>query len=138
MSGSADMAAYGSARKAGARGSNESLTGQPWAAVVVIAGLLRVRGGVTRREGRMMPIMSPGSVAVITCPVTSAAGELAARSGQGPSFARLSQVLGAVAQSGSAPRSHRGGQGFKSPQLHLRGLIQTRPGTRRRGCRRLS
>src|SRR6478609_260297 len=25
---------------------------------------------------------------------------------------------GAVAQSGSAPRSHRGGQGFKSPQLH--------------------
>ena len=26
--------------------------------------------------------------------------------------------LGAVAQSGSAPRSHRGGQGFKSPQLH--------------------
>src|SRR5580704_13710781 len=34
------------------------------------------------------------------------------------SFATLSQVLGAVAQSGSAPRSHRGGQGFKSPQLH--------------------
>ena len=33
-------------------------------------------------------------------------------------FATLSQVLGAVAQSGSAPRSHRGGQGFKSPQLH--------------------
>src|SRR5580704_2196877 len=66
----------------------------------------------------MMPIMSPGGVAVITCPVTSVAGELAARSGQGPSFARLSQVLGAVAQSGSAPRSHRGGQGFKSPQLH--------------------
>src|SRR5699024_12658212 len=27
-------------------------------------------------------------------------------------------VLGAVAQSGSAPRSHRGGQGFESPQLH--------------------
>ena len=26
--------------------------------------------------------------------------------------------LGAVAQSGSAPRSHRGGQGFESPQLH--------------------
>ena len=25
---------------------------------------------------------------------------------------------GAVAQSGSAPRSQRGGQGFKSPQLH--------------------
>ncbi len=25
---------------------------------------------------------------------------------------------GAVAQTGSAPRSHRGGQGFKSPQLH--------------------
>src|SRR6201986_4829437 len=38
--------------------------------------------------------------------------------GQGRLFARLSQVLGAVAQSGSAPRSHRGGQGFKSPQLH--------------------
>ena len=38
--------------------------------------------------------------------------------GQGTSFARLTQVLGAVAQSGSAPRSHRGGQGFKSPQLH--------------------
>ena len=34
------------------------------------------------------------------------------------SFARLTDVLGAVAQSGSAPRSHRGGQGFKSPQLH--------------------
>src|ERR1035441_9415518 len=39
-------------------------------------------------------------------------------SGQGTSFARLTQVLGAVAQSGSAPRSHRGGQGFESPQLH--------------------
>ena len=38
--------------------------------------------------------------------------------GQGPVFATLTQVLGAVAQSGSAPRSHRGGQGFKSPQLH--------------------
>jgi hypothetical protein len=38
--------------------------------------------------------------------------------GQRGSFARLTQVLGAVAQSGSAPRSHRGGQGFKSPQLH--------------------
>ena len=38
--------------------------------------------------------------------------------GHGGSFARLTQVLGAVAQSGSAPRSHRGGQGFKSPQLH--------------------
>src|SRR5271169_5467505 len=38
--------------------------------------------------------------------------------GQGTWFARLTQVLGAVAQSGSAPRSHRGGQGFKSPQLH--------------------
>jgi hypothetical protein len=37
---------------------------------------------------------------------------------QPPSFARLTEVLGAVAQSGSAPRSHRGGQGFKSPQLH--------------------
>jgi hypothetical protein len=33
-------------------------------------------------------------------------------------FATLSAVPGAVAQSGSAPRSHRGGQGFKSPQLH--------------------
>src|SRR4029077_16301757 len=29
-----------------------------------------------------------------------------------------SRPVGAVAQSGSAPRSHRGGQGFKSPQLH--------------------
>src|ERR1700729_713337 len=38
--------------------------------------------------------------------------------GQGCWFARLAQVLGAVAQAGSAPRSHRGGQGFKSPQLH--------------------
>jgi hypothetical protein len=33
-------------------------------------------------------------------------------------FATLAAGLGAVAQSGSAPRSHRGGQGFKSPQLH--------------------
>src|SRR6266702_7283865 len=40
------------------------------------------------------------------------------RRGQALWFARLAQVLGAVAQSGSAPRSHRGGQGFKSPQLH--------------------
>ena len=47
-------------------------------------------------------------------------------------FARLSGVLltlstvpGAVAQSGSAPRSHRGGQGFESPQLHLRGSTRT-------------
>src|SRR6185437_12886065 len=38
--------------------------------------------------------------------------------GQASWFARLTQVLGAVAQSGSAPRSHREGQGFKSPQLH--------------------
>src|SRR5215831_9690568 len=37
---------------------------------------------------------------------------------QAPAFATLTAVLGAVAQSGSAPRSHRGGQGFKSPQLH--------------------
>ncbi len=28
-------------------------------------------------------------------------------------------LVGAVAQSGSAPRSHRGGQGFESPQLHM-------------------
>ena len=40
------------------------------------------------------------------------------RSRQRRGFATLAQVLGAVAQSGSAPRSHRGGQGFKSPQLH--------------------
>ena len=33
-------------------------------------------------------------------------------------FATLATGLGAVAQSGSAPRSHRGGQGFESPQLH--------------------
>src|SRR5580693_8120561 len=39
-------------------------------------------------------------------------------SGPRLSFATLTGVLGAVAQSGSAPRSHRGGQGFKSPQLH--------------------
>src|SRR5580658_9632830 len=39
-------------------------------------------------------------------------------SGQGRRFATLAQVLGAVAQSGSAPRSHRGGYVFKSPQLH--------------------
>ncbi len=32
--------------------------------------------------------------------------------------ARRGGSPGAVAQSGSAPRSHRGGQGFKSPQLH--------------------
>jgi hypothetical protein len=37
---------------------------------------------------------------------------------QAAEFARLTLVLGAVAQSGSAPRSHRGGQGFESPQLH--------------------
>ena len=35
---------------------------------------------------------------------------------------------GAVAQSGSAPRSHRGGQGFESPQLHQ---SETRTRTRR-------
>src|SRR6266516_113392 len=40
-----------------------------------------------------------------------------------PTFATLTGVLGAVAQSGSAPRSHRGGQGFKSPQLHFKGSI---------------
>ena len=32
--------------------------------------------------------------------------------------ASLRQFQGAVAQFGSAPRSQRGGQGFKSPQLH--------------------
>ncbi len=32
--------------------------------------------------------------------------------------------LGAVAQSGSAPRSQRGGQGFKSPQLHSRPYLR--------------
>ena len=46
------------------------------------------------------------------------------------SFARLTDVLGAVAQSGSAPRSHRGGQGFKSPQLH--------PSFRRSAARRVA
>src|SRR6266700_3574405 len=48
--------------------------------------------------------------------------------GQACWFATLTPVLGAVAQSGSAPRSHRGGQGFESPQLHkfsqVRGLPQ--------------
>jgi hypothetical protein len=38
-------------------------------------------------------------------------------------FATLTGGLGAVAQSGSAPRSHRGGQGFKSPQLHPLDLV---------------
>ena len=42
----------------------------------------------------------------------------AATSEARPRFATLAPGLGAVAQSGSAPRSHRGGQGFKSPQLH--------------------
>src|SRR5215472_1133986 len=41
-----------------------------------------------------------------------------AASGASLEFATLAPGLGAVAQSGSAPRSHRGGQGFKSPQLH--------------------
>src|SRR5258707_8731765 len=41
-----------------------------------------------------------------------------AASGASQEFATLAPGLGAVAQSGSAPRSHRGGQGFKSPQLH--------------------
>ena len=36
----------------------------------------------------------------------------------GRAAGNLAIWLGAVAQSGSAPRSHRGGQGFKSPQLH--------------------
>src|SRR6516165_6625338 len=43
---------------------------------------------------------------------------------QPPVFATLTAVLGAVAQSGSAPRSHRGGQGFKSPQLHQVTAVQ--------------
>ena len=38
--------------------------------------------------------------------------------GTPPSAGNLFLWLGAVAQSGSAPRSHRGGQGFESPQLH--------------------
>src|SRR5215469_3615741 len=42
-----------------------------------------------------------------------------AKSENYPAFATLTGVPGAVAQSGSAPRSHRGGQGFKSPQLHI-------------------
>jgi hypothetical protein len=57
-----------------------------------------------------MPMMSLVEPAVIR-------RHLAMRA-EGRRFATLSQVLGAVAQSGSAPRSHRGGQGFKSPQLH--------------------
>ena len=61
----------------------------------------------------MMPMMSPGRGHRLCI------GRRDARE-QGASFARLTQVLGAVAQSGSAPRSHRGGQGFKSPQLHPR------------------
>ncbi len=42
-------------------------------------------------------------------------------------------LQGPVAQSGSAPRSHRGGQGFKSPQVHrnnslrLRAVERSRP-----------
>src|SRR3981081_2024218 len=46
-------------------------------------------------------------------------------SGQSPKFATLTGGLGAVAQSGSAPRSHRGGQGFKSPQLHPNPQVKT-------------
>ena len=49
--------------------------------------------------------------------------QLAAESEEYPRFATLTGVPGAVAQSGSAPRSHRGGQGFKSPQLHLVGSM---------------
>jgi hypothetical protein len=33
-------------------------------------------------------------------------------------------IEGAVAQSGSAPRSHRGGQGFNSPQLHQKYVVR--------------
>ena len=58
--------------------------------------------GLVRADHARLGLVSPGD----------------AWRGQGPLFARLSHVLGAVAQSGSAPRSHRGGQGFKSPQLH--------------------
>ena len=41
--------------------------------------------------------------------------------------------LGAVAQSGSAPRSHRGGQGFESPQLHPQSRRRSPAGTPGRG-----
>jgi hypothetical protein len=44
------------------------------------------------------------------------------RSGRGVP-GKVNLGLGAVAQSGSAPRSHRGGQGFESPQLHPRSTL---------------
>src|SRR5215469_14905969 len=44
-------------------------------------------------------------------------GDRLARAASGICYADCRS--GAVAQSGSAPRSHRGGQGFKSPQLHM-------------------
>lgn len=41
-------------------------------------------------------------------------------------------LQGPVAQSGSAPRSHRGGLGFKSPQVHICNCLRVSPGTRAR------
>src|SRR5487761_1809985 len=96
------MTANGSARNSGESGSNDSSTGQPGPAAVVIADLLR---GVV--AGCRMPMMSPGGGSAASGDARTTAAVCYAVSG-----------LGAVAQSGSAPRSHRGGQGFKSPQLH--------------------
>jgi hypothetical protein len=79
-----------------------SVTAADWPAVRArLAGLSRDR--VSRADGTCLQ----GGCLVI------ATGE------ECLAFATLTAVPGAVAQSGSAPRSHRGGQGFKSPQLHM-------------------
>ena len=69
------------------------------------AARARVRGGRARLD--VLRLDAPGS---------------GSRAGRADLLALLRPGTGrgAVAQSGSAPRSHRGGQGFKSPQLHPR------------------
>src|SRR6201999_1426612 len=60
----------------------------------------------------------PATSSTTSTPTPSSAPSATDRPTARRTFARLTSVLGAIAQSGSAPRSHRGGQGFKSPQLH--------------------
>ena len=103
----------------------EPVRGRRRRAVAAGPGAAADLRGQGRRPGRAEP--GPAGSAACRrgprsgCPTTPARrpGTTRSASAGGPWPAgRVLSGLGAVAQSGSAPRSHRGGQGFESPQLH--------------------
>jgi hypothetical protein len=98
-------------------------------------GLHMTRAGLLRAARQQAPAQrgaGPACRLLPRVPAHAVVDGLGLR-GQGPPFATLAAGPGAVAQSGSAPRSHRGGQGFESPQLHL-GLPTELPVSYRQNC----